>query len=295
MERIINAEKVVEAKNVSFTYEEGTQALVGVDFCVQRGQFTALLASNGSGKTTLLKTLSGLIKPGEGEVLIEGASIASLSPADLYCRIGVVFQNPEDQLFAPTVGEDVAFGPRNLGYDKAHVEACVTAALESVGAEQLRGKAIHHLSFGEKKRVALAGVLAMKPSILLLDEPTAGLDPMGEAAMMRLLSGLNREKGVTVILATHSVDMLPLFADMVYVLSKGRVLRKGETKDIFLDHEMLKNAGLRLPYISSLLHEMKQYDGVPINGLPLTIGEARKRMLELIPEEILEKRFEEGV
>lgn len=295
MERKITSEKVVEAKNVSFTYEEGTRALTGVDLCVRRGQFAALLASNGSGKTTLLKTLSGLIKPGEGEVLIEGASVASLPSADLYCRIGIVFQNPEDQLFAPTVGEDVAFGPRNLGLGEAEVEASVTAALESVGAAPLRGKAIHHLSFGEKKRVALAGVLAMRPSILLLDEPTAGLDPMGEAAMMRLLSELNRNKGVTVILATHSVDMLPLFADIVYVLSRGRVLRKGDTKDIFLDHEMLKSAGLRLPYISSLLHEMKQYDGVPINGLPLTIGEARKRMLELIPEEILIKRFEEGV
>jgi cobalt/nickel transport system ATP-binding protein len=143
------------------------------------------------------------------------------------------------------------------------------------------------LSFGEQKRVSMAGVLAMRPSILILDEPTAGLDPAGEALIMRLLNRLNREQGITVILATHSVDLLPLFADRIYVLGRGRVLKQGPSDEIFCDHEMIDRACLRLPYIAALLHKMKEYDGVPINGLPLTIGEARMRLLELIPEDMI--------
>jgi cobalt/nickel transport system ATP-binding protein len=127
---------------------------------------------------------------------------------------------------------------------------------------------------------------------LILDEPTAGLDPAGEDLMMRLLNRLNRQKGITIILATHLVDMLPLFADRIYVLNRGRVLCQGTAEEVFGDHDMLKQASLRLPYISTLLHEMKKYDGLPINGLPLTVGEARKRLMELIPEELIVKQIE---
>jgi cobalt/nickel transport system ATP-binding protein len=191
------------------------------------------------------------------------------------------------------VEEDVAFGPRNLDLPEPEVERRVSEALESVAATDLRHRAIHHLSFGEQKRVAMAGVLAMKPAILILDEPTSGLDPAGEETMMRLLNRLNRRQGITVILATHLVDMLPLFADRIYVLNRGRVLSHGPAEKVFGDYDMLDRAGLRLPYISTLLHEMKRYDGVPINGLPLTVGEARKRLMELIPEELIVKRIEQ--
>lgn len=281
----------INAKDVSFTYQEGTLALSDITFQVARGEFVALLASNGSGKTTLLKILAGLLKPQRGMIRIDEKDIASMSSLELYSRAGIVFQNPDDQLFATTVHEDVAFGPRNMDLTREDVENRVEEALNEVGAWGLRKRAIQHLSFGEKKKVAVAGVLAMRPRILILDEPTAGLDPAGESSMMRLLSKLNRESRVTVILATHSVDMLPLFADRIYVLSKGRVLKSGPAQEIFTDHEMIEQASLRLPYISSLLHEMKRLDGVPINGLPLTIGEARKRMLELIPEHILIKEL----
>jgi cobalt/nickel transport system ATP-binding protein len=283
---IINA---VEARGVCYTYQEGTQALFDVDFAARAGQFTALLASNGSGKTTLLKALVGLLKPQKGQTLVEGMDIGKMKSAELYARVGIVFQNPDDQLFAPTVAEDVAFGPRNLGLTEGEVDARVKDALYKVCAGPLADRAVHHLSFGEKKRVALAGALAMGPGIMILDEPTAGLDPAGEEGMTRLLSRLNREEGVTIILATHSIDLLPLFADRIYVLKNGRVLRDGTAEEIFTDHEMLKSASLRLPYVSALLHQMKLYDGVPINGLPLTIGEARKRMLEMIPESALVK------
>jgi cobalt/nickel transport system ATP-binding protein len=277
----------VQTSGVTFTYQEGTRALDDVDFWVETGEFVAMLASNGSGKTTLIKVLMGLLKPEKGFVRIADHDMGKLSWKDLYQRVGLVLQNPADQLFAATVEEDVAYGPRNLGLAEPEVQQRVTEALECVAAAELRCRAIHHLSFGEQKRVSMAGVLAMRPSILILDEPTAGLDPAGEALIMRLLNRLNREQGITVILATHSVDLLPLFADRIYVLGRGRVLKQGPADEIFCDHEMIDRACLRLPYIAGLLHKLKEYDGVPINGLPLTIGEARMRLLELIPEDMI--------
>jgi len=279
----------IEVSSLSYTYQEGTKALSGIDLTVDEGGFVALLASNGSGKTTLIRTLAGLAKPQEGKISICGDDIADLKEKDLYQRIGVAFQNPDDQLFAATVGEDVAFGPRNLGLEEAEVEARVAESLSMVSVEELRGKAIHHLSFGQKKRVALAGVLAMRPSVVLLDEPTMGLDPEAEASLMTLLKEINSKRGTTVVMATHSIDMLPLFADYIYILRRGTVLRRGTAQDILTDHEMLLQAGLRLPYVSSLLHQMKLHDGLPVKGLPLTIGEARKDFLALIPEDILIK------
>jgi len=246
-----------------------------------------MLASNGSGKTTLIKILVGLLSPQQGVVRVEGRTLAGYAQAELYQRVGLVFQNPNDQLVCATVEEDVAFGPRNLMLSESEVERRVAEALAAVGAAELRGRAIHHLSFGEQKRVAVAGVLAMRPAILILDEPTAGLDPAGEHGMMRLLGDLNREQGITVVLATHLVDTLPLFADRIYLLNHGQVLREGPADHVFCDHELLQRAGLRLPYVSRLLDELRRVDGVPINGLPLTLGEARRQLLELIPADVI--------
>jgi cobalt/nickel transport system ATP-binding protein len=282
----------VQAHSISFAYQEGTIALDKVEFYAKSGEFVALLASNGSGKTTLIKILVGLIKPLEGNIEIAGVNIKKIPQKKLYQSIGLVLQNPNDQLFAATVEEDVAYGPRNLGLPEDDVQKRVNEALEAVAATELRYRAIHHLSFGEQKRICMAGVLAMQPSILILDEPTAGLDPAGEALMMRLLNRLNRQHGITIILATHSVDLLPLFADRIYVLQRGRVLKQGASEVIFRDHEMIAEACLRLPYVAALLHKLKQQDGVPINGLPLTLGEARLKLLELIPEDIILKQPE---
>jgi cobalt/nickel transport system ATP-binding protein len=282
----------VQACNIAYTYQEGSRALDGVDFYVEEGEFVAMLASNGSGKTTLIKALLGLLEPQTGSVSIRGVDIRRIPKKELYQHVGLVLQNPLDQLFASTVEEDVAFGARNLGLPEEEVDRRVTQALEWVAATELRNRAIHHLSYGEQKRVSVAGILAMRPSTLILDEPTAGLDPAGEALMMRLLNRLNREHGITVVLATHSVDLLPLFADRIYVLRHGRVLKQGPADDIFCDYDMIEQACLRLPYIASLLHKMKESDGVPINGLPLTIGEARLRLLELIPEDVIVRQPE---
>ncbi len=280
----LNQKIAVDIREVSFTYPEGTRALSNINLHVGEGEFIALLASNGSGKTTLIKVLVGLLTPQEGRVFIRGDDIQNLSRETLYQHIGLVFQNPQDQLFAATVLEDVAFGPRNLGLGEDDVQARVSEALNAVSAWELRDRAIHHLSFGQQKRVAIAGVLAMHPSILVLDEPMASLDPAGEAMMMRLLHTLNQERNMTIVLATHSVDVLPLFAHQIVVLHRGEQHRWGTPEDIFSDHEMLKRTGLRLPYVSRLFDEMKRYDGVPLGDLPLTIGEARQRLLELISE-----------
>jgi cobalt/nickel transport system ATP-binding protein len=294
MEDRMNPPFAVRAAQVSFTYPEGTNALQEVDFGAEPGNFVALLASNGSGKTTLLKILVGLLKAQQGRVWIQDRDIGDFPPEELYQRVGMVFQNPEDQLFGATVEEDVAFGVRNLGLSEPAVRERVAASLESVAALELRERAIHHLSFGEKKRVAVAGVLAMRPETIILDEPTAGLDPAGESLMLDLLQRLNREQKITVILATHSVDLLPLFADQIYILNRGRMLCRGPAEEVFRDHELTSRAGLRLPSISSLLLQMKRYDGVPIPGLPLTIGKARQRLLDLIPEDLLVNPFKGG-
>ena len=280
----------MELADVSYRYPEGTTALEGVCMKADEGSFTALLASNGSGKTTLIKVMAGLLIPSSGRVSLHGTPLASLSARDLYGTVGVVFQNPDDQLFAPTVAEDVAFGPRNLGLDENAVTERVNEALASVGMLHANGRSIHHLSFGEKKKVALAGALAMRPRLLLMDEPAASLDPAGEVEMMRLIGNLNRIHGVTVVMATHSIDLLPLFANEIYILKKGQALRSGPADEILSDHELLHGAGLRLPYVSSLLHQMKTYDGLPLDGLPLTVGEARKRFLELIPDGVFTGR-----
>jgi cobalt/nickel transport system ATP-binding protein len=273
--------RAIDVRGVRFSYDDGTEALQGLDFHCDEGEFVAILGSNGSGKTTLIQLLVGLLRAGSGRIEISGR------------EIGGVFQNPNDQLFAATVEEDVAFGPRNLKLPEAEVQRRVAESLSAVAALPLRGRAIHHLSFGEQKRVSLAGVLAMRPAVLILDEPTAGLDPAGEAQMMQLLKKLNREEKMTIILATHSVDMLPLFASRIYVLDRGLVLQAGSSEEIFCQQEMIVRAKLRLPYVSRLMYEMKRHDGVPIDGLPLTIGEARAQLLDLIPKEMILERIEE--
>ena len=179
----------------AFDYPDGTPALRDVGMDIKNGEFVGILGSNGSGKTTLLKVIDGLLKPVRGRVLLDGVDIRKLSPKEIYSKVGLVFQNPDDQLFAPTVFEDVAFGPLNMGFSREEAAGRVMKALDDVDMEAYRDRPIHTLSFGQKKRICIAGLLAMGHAILLLDEPTAGLDPMGEYKMMRLLVKLNRERG----------------------------------------------------------------------------------------------------
>jgi cobalt/nickel transport system ATP-binding protein len=281
---------LLNCQGVTYCYEDGFHALTGIDFFADKGEFVALLASNGSGKTTLLKVLAGLLPVQKGCVSIDGQDIRKMRSQELYSRIGILMQNPKDQLFGATVFEDVAFGPRNQGLSDAEVRLRVQEALDLVGASAFVDRAIHHLSFGEQKRVALAGLLAMKPSILLLDEVTAGLDPVGETHIVQILKRLSHEQKITVVFATHSVDLLPLIADRIYVLNRGRVITCETPEKLFDDQEKLKQVGLRLPYISSLFHALRAHDGLPIRELPLTVQAAREEVLAWLPDDVWQKK-----
>lgn len=262
-----------------FRYPDGTTALTDIDIEIGQGEFIGLLGSNGSGKTTLLKAMDGMMKEYQGMVRLDNADIRTLSPKEIYRKVGLVFQNPDDQLFAPTVFEDVSFGPINMGFPEKEIALRVESALADVEMEGFARKSIHHLSFGQKKRICIAGLLAMGHEILLLDEPTAGLDPMGEYRMMDLLTRLNRKKDVTIIMATHSVDLVPLFLDRLYILSKGRIARGGPPEEVFTAPDEMSQVKLRLPQIAELIYRLKREDGIPFERIPLTIGEARREII----------------
>jgi cobalt/nickel transport system ATP-binding protein len=266
----------------NFSYPDGTAALSDIRFDVTRAEFCGILGSNGSGKTTLLKAMDGLIKDYKGTVLLDGSNIAGLHPREIYRKVGLVFQNPDDQLFAHTVFEDAAFGPRNMGFTEEEVKQRVSGALASVEMADLAGKQIGALSFGQKKRVCIAGLLAMGHEILLLDEPTAGLDPMGEYRMMEILTRLNRSEGVTIVMATHSVDLVPLYLHRLHILSKGRIVRGGSPEEVFTAPSEMENVKLRLPHIAELFHRLKHDDKIPLGRVPLTIGEARREIVEFM-------------
>lgn len=264
----------------SYKYPDGTVALTDIRLDVARGEFTGILGSNGSGKTTLLKIMDGLAKGYQGEVLLDGENVLRLHPRDIYRKVGLVFQNPDDQLFATTVFEDTAFGPRNMGFAEAEVRARVERALAGVDMAEFAAKGIHNLSYGQKKRVCIAGLLAMGHEILLLDEPTAGLDPMGEYRMMELLTRLNKEQGVTIVMATHSVDLVPIFLHQLHILSRGKLVRGGTPEQVFTAPEELARVKLRLPHIAELIYKLKHEEKLSFGRIPLTIGEARREIVE---------------
>lgn len=265
---------LLEAKNVSFSYPDGTGALAGINFHARKGEFIGILGGNGCGKTTFLKILNGLLKPTTGDVYLEETNFKSLEKNKLFSRVCTLFQNPDDQLFSPTVIEDIAFGPKNMQLSKQEVEERIHRALENVGMTAFAHKSIHALSYGQKKRVCLAGVLAMGPEVILLDEPTASLDPMGVSAIMHLLRDLNREHGMTLVMSTHSVDLVPLFIDRAVILNQGKVVKEGSPQEVFADTETLRSAHLRLTQIGHLFEIMKKKNLLDTGRIPLTIGEA---------------------
>ncbi len=280
MENVVRLSVTVDL----FLYPDETRALSDVSLEIRKGEFTGILGANGSGKTTLLKLMDGLMKEYQGLVLLDGKDLRTLAPRDIYKKVGLIFQNPDDQLFAPVVFEDVAFGPLNMGLGQDEVARRVNAALTAVEMDGYAKKSIHHLSFGQKKRICIAGLLAMGHEILLLDEPTAGLDPMGEYKMMNLLTKLNKEQGVTIVMATHSVDLVPLFLDRLHILSKGRIVRSGPPAEVFSAPEEMAQVKLRLPHIAELIYRLKNEDGVPFERIPLTVGEARREIIKTMKD-----------
>ncbi|HCG99983.1 MAG TPA: energy-coupling factor ABC transporter ATP-binding protein [Actinobacteria bacterium] len=276
----------MEIRDLAYVYEDGTRALNGINLSIDEREFIGLLASNGGGKTTLLKAVVGLLKAHPPSILIDNKPLSKLKRIDLARAIGLVFQNPNDQLFASTVEEDVSFGPRNLGLADTEVEERVEIALGMVDMLAHRRKPIHHLSFGQQKRVCIAGVLAMRPRILLLDEPTAGLDPKSEANLLHILGRLNKESGVTIVMATHMVDLIPLFVDRIFVLKEGRITIEGTPETVFSSTQVMEEVDLRLPYITHLIEELKHKDQLPFDKLPLTLKDARSKLVSLMPDNI---------
>jgi len=271
---------MISTRALTYSYGDGTRAVVDVDLRVERGEFTAVMGANGSGKTTLLKLLIGLLKPTSGSILLEGRELRTLKDTEIFQRIGMVFQDPNDQLFAPTVEDDVAFGVMNLGVPRSETARIVDSTLDTLGISGLRHKAVHALSFGQKRRVALAGVLAMKPSVILLDEPTGGLDPLGVTSIMSLLHNLNREHRISMIMATHDIDLVPLFCDSMVIMHGGRALTQGRPSDVLKNTGIIRQASLRLPRIAHLFEILREKDRFAVDALPLTIGEARRELLE---------------
>jgi len=267
---------LINIRDLHFTYPGGARALAGVSIEVPEGSFLALMGANGSGKSTLLKHINGLLEPQSGSVSVNGIAVDRKSFNEVNRMVGFVFQDPNDQIFAPTVRDDICYGPRNLGLSPEEVERRLIWAASQVGIVDLLDRPIHHLSYGQKKRLSIAGVLAMEPQVLVLDEPTASLDPMGEARLMRILLKLNRQ-GMTVVMATHDVDLVPLYAERVCLLRRGQVAVQGPLKQVFSDPQLIERCHLRLPRISYL------FDMFPnLTELPLTVGMARKKLEELM-------------
>ncbi|MFC7220429.1 energy-coupling factor ABC transporter ATP-binding protein [Streptomyces polyrhachis] len=234
----------LEVSGLAFAYPDGHQALYGVDFTVERGQRVALLGPNGAGKTTLVLHLNGILGGGAGTVRVAGLPVEKRNFAQIRRRVGIVFQDPDDQLFMPTVREDVAFGPAAAGLRGAELAARVSEALERVGMAQYAQRPPHHLSFGQRRRVAVATVLAMEPEILVLDEPSSNLDP----ASRRELADILRSLDVTVLMVTHDLPYALELCPRALILSDGVIAADGATRDILADGELMGRHRLELPF-----------------------------------------------
>jgi cobalt/nickel transport system ATP-binding protein len=264
---------------VRHTYADRTQVhLCGLDFVVERGQRTVILGPNGCGKSTLLYHILGLLEPQEGDVSVFGVNPARQFDS-IRERVGVLLQNVEDQIIAPTVWDDVSYSPRNYGHPDAEVERRVHAALERVGIAHLRDKVCHHLSGGERRKVALAGALVLDPELLVLDEPFEGLDPASRSDLRALLNRLHTEHGVTLVMATHDVNVVPTMADQVFVLLRGgEIVARGTPQAVFSDPGLLWRSNIEPPVLSELFQRLAE-QGHDL-GHPLDVEEAARLLAQ---------------
>jgi cobalt/nickel transport system ATP-binding protein len=262
---------IVSVKGVKFSYPAGVSAVKDVSFDIQKGERVAILGPNGSGKSTLILLIAGLLMPSRGEIKVFEAQTNSKGFHKLRSRIGIVFQDPDDQLFTPSVKEDIEYGPRNLGLAPEVISERCEHILGDIGISHLKDRPPHRLSFGEKKKVSLATALILKPELLILDEPTANLDLVSRRGLIDLLNELNAE-GTTIVVSTHDVEALPELADRVIVVSQGSLLGDGEMHKVLQDVGLLDSAGLELPSIARLFTKLKELGLV--DSVPITFDEA---------------------
>jgi cobalt/nickel transport system ATP-binding protein len=269
---------LIETRDLCYSYPHSVKALEGINFIAPRNARIAVIGSNGAGKSTLFKHFNGIFRPTSGEVLIRGEPITKQNIREVRKFVGIVFQNADDQIFSPTVEQDVAFGPTNLGLDEETIHHRVHEALKIVGIEDLAERVPHHLSGGEKKRVAIAGVIAMEPEVLVLDEPTAGLDPQGVQDLVGFINSLSKTYGMTVIFSTHDVGLVAEVADYIYVMNKGKFVAEGSVEQIFMQPEMLRTMRLDVPVLPKLLRSLQKND-IPVT-MAYTYDEAEKSLVQ---------------
>jgi len=270
-------ETIIKTEKLEFSYfaaDDSAQKVVlhGLDLEIEKGAFTAIIGHNGSGKSTLAKHFNSILLPQGGRVFVCGRDTSDESLIlEIRRRVGMVFQNPDNQIVATVVEEDVAFAPENLGYPPEEIRRRVDEALKKVGMYEFREHAPHLLSGGQKQRVAIAGVLAMEPECVVFDEPTAMLDPKGRESIIRIIRRLRDDLGVTVILITHHMDEA-IYADRIIVMSAGDVILDGPPKHVFMDDITLKNAGLDVPETTTLIHALRE-DGLNVAPDALTVDD----------------------
>ena len=269
-------------KDLSFRYRaKGDYVLNNLNLAVEEGEFVAVIGHNGSGKSTLAKLMNGLLQPTQGEVCVGDYRTGDKqSLFEIRKRVGVVFQNPDNQLVASIVEDDVAFGAENIGLPREEIGERIEFALSAVGMEEYRYSTPARMSGGQKQRIAIAGVLAVRPEVLVLDEPTAMLDPRGRREVMEVVERLNRENGMSVVLITHYMDEVAK-ADRVIVLSDGRIAMTGSPREVFSRGEELKTYGLSLPVPAQIAQKLRE-KGVPANGAALTAEELSEELCELL-------------
>lgn len=281
----------IELKNVSYTYMPQTpferQALKNVNLSIEEGMLTAIAGHTGSGKSTLLQHLNGLLEPTQGEVLVDGVNLQGKSKQEKQAAfkarqaVGMVFQYAENQLFEETVAADIAFGPKNQNLTAAEIDKRVHEAMELVGLDydKFAQRVPFQLSGGQMRRVAIAGVLAMKPKYLVLDEPAAGLDPAGKEALIAQIKKLQQKNNMTIVLVSHSMEDIASLADSVIIMHDGKVLIKDTPRRVFKQTELLAKAGLKRPQIMDLLTKIN-VSGIKVNQDALTIDEGVRNILE---------------
>lgn len=275
---------IIEVKNVTYEYTDEDNrftAVKNLSLDIKKGSFTVILGHNGSGKSTLAKMLNGLNKPTQGDVFVDGINTkAEETEIEVKRKVGMVFQNPDNQIIASIVEEDVAFGPENLGIPPEEIRQRVDSALAAVDMADFKKSTPHHLSGGQKQRIAIAGMIAMEPECLVLDEPTAMLDPKGRAEIISTLLRLNKEKGMTVVLITHYMEEAEN-ADRVIVMNDGEIIADDKPKAIFSDVKRLKDVGLDVPQTAELLYKLKS-EGFGVDTHALSVEEATEQIIKAL-------------
>ena len=272
--------EAITVRNLSYSYPDGTKALEDVNLEVYEGERIALVGPNGAGKTTFMLHLNGTLRGTEGQVEIFGKSMDTMKREEIVKEVGLVFQDPDDQLFMPTLFDDIAFGPINQGLKEDEVRERVEKAISSLGLSGYEDRSPHHLSFGEKKKASLAAVMAMEPRILVLDEPTANLDPMSRTELIGIINELNEREGITMVIATHDVNAIPELADRIYALNRT-IIETGTPRDIFFDRTLLKQNNLDVPDVFKLFEVLRCF-GFNCEKLPLSLDEAVSAITKVI-------------